>query len=110
MREEIITQLDIHKLSPEEKTELETLVDGILHHHVLTLILDHLPANRHSEFITYLHRAPFDPGLLDYLKLHVPDIENKIKSTAGKVKKALLKEVRHPRRSTTGGAKLDTTS
>ena len=47
--EEIIAQLD--GLNSEELAELVKIIDETLRHHILDLILTHLPHERHEEFL-----------------------------------------------------------
>ena len=90
--EEITSELD--SADPEEREELVDLIDQTLHHHVLDLILTHLPQEQHQDFVTRLHTAPHDVTIIDYLKIHIPDIESKITTHAAKIKKHLLSDIR----------------
>ena len=94
LHEEITAKLDIQHLDPQEREELVDLIDQTLHHHVLDLILTHLPREHHADFVSRLHAAPHDLSLLDYLKTHIPDIEAKISSHAAKVKKEILSDIK----------------
>lgn len=98
VREEIVAELDKHKISIEEREELVQLVDENLHHHVLDTILSNLSKEKHEEFLVKFHNTPFDIGLLDYLKVEIDDIEEKIKEVAKKVKKELLSEIKRARK------------
>jgi hypothetical protein len=98
IREEITAQLDLHKLDPEEREELLQLVDETLHHTTLNVILNHLPKEHHSEFMTKFHSAPYDESLLDYLQQRIPsDIRSEITAQAAKVKKEILTEIKKSR-------------
>ncbi len=90
VHEEITAELDKYNIRVEEKEELIQLVDQTLHHHVLDVILTHLPKEKHEEFLTKFHKAPHDESLLDYIK----DFEEEIIKEAKKVKLELLAEIK----------------
>lgn len=93
--EEIITEIDMHDLSAEERDELVELAQKTLHHHVLSTVLDHLPKDKHHHFITEYHRDPANQQLLTWLKQEITeDIEAKIKLEAARVKKEILTEIK----------------
>jgi len=95
IREEITAELDLHAIDPEEREELIQLVDEILHHHVLNVILNHLPKEHHLDFAKRLHEAPHDPGILEYVKTKVTiDIEDELKKHAAKIKKDILADIK----------------
>lgn len=99
LKEEVIVELDKHKLSIEEREELVLLIDENLHHHVLDTILTHLPAEKHQDFLKKFHSAPHDKKLLEYLKIETQvDIEEKIRSRSKKVKGELLSEINRARK------------
>lgn len=53
--------------TPEEREELWSIVDEIIHHKVLGCILDKLPKDFHLEFLNRFHKSPYDEGLIIYL-------------------------------------------
>lgn len=54
--------------SREEKEELWTLVDEIVHHKAMGCVLDRLPSDSHNEFLTLFEHAPHDEKrIFDYL-------------------------------------------
>ncbi len=64
----------------EEKEELYSLIDEIVHHRVLGSILSRLPESHHKEFLDHLARAPHDTNLLVYLGERISeDVEEFIK-------------------------------
>jgi hypothetical protein len=98
IREEITAQLDLHKIDPEEREELLEIIDETLHHATLNVILNHLPKEHHSEFMTRFHAAPHDESLLDYLQQKITtDIRSEIKLQAQKIKKEILQEIKKSR-------------
>ncbi len=92
--DEVVAELDKHKISVEERQELIELTDQTLHHEALNIILKNLPIEKHEEFLSMFHKSPGDSKLLDFLKTDVADIEDKIRETAIQVKKDLLAEIK----------------
>jgi len=96
--ETITAELDVHDLDAEEKAELIKLVDEIFHHHILNIVLNHLPQEHHAEFIARLHADPTHPDHLTYLKDHgASNIEEEITKHTRRVKADLLKEIKRAR-------------
>ncbi len=94
LHEDLTADLNLHKLEPEEKEELLQVVDEIMHHHILDIILKHLPKEHHTEFVSRLSANPSDPSHIGYLKERVSvDIEKEISDHASKVKQELKKEI-----------------
>lgn len=94
IREEITEELDRYELTIDEREEIVRLVDETLHHHVLDVILTHLPKEKHQKFLAEFHKAPHDPKLLEDLKNDFSDIEEKISDEAKRIKKELLAEIK----------------
>ena len=93
--EEVTVELEGYELTIEEKEEFITLIDETLHNHTLNIILSSLPQDRHENFLSLFHEAPYRPELLDMLKKEAQeDIEEKIKEEAAKIKKELLAEIK----------------
>ena len=93
--EEIITEIDMHDLSREERDELVDIVQKTLHHHTLTTVLDHLPKDKHQQFLTKYKHDPDNIKLLAWLKSEIKiDIEQEIKVQAAKIKKEILDEIK----------------
>ena len=68
--------LDTHK---EEKEELWHLIDEMLHHRILTAVLDKLPGIHHKEFLTKFAENPAVHNLIAYINnLIEEDIEGSI--------------------------------
>lgn len=100
VREEITTELEKYSLTVDEREELIRLADETLHHHVLNIILTHLPKEKHKEFLTKFHQSPHDEKLLEYLQAELNvDIEGEIKEEAKKVKQEILAEIKRSRKT-----------
>lgn len=94
VREEIISELDLHELDSDVRNELEGLIDEILNHNVLNLILNHLPKDNHQEFIDRFVSNPSDETLLVFVEERVPvDIRSQIKNHSSKVKDEIKNEI-----------------
>lgn len=86
--------LDLYVIEAEERTELEQLIDEILHHHVLNIILSRLPTNHHPEFISMIKSKPHDTEIWVFLKTHAGEaIEDEVKQVSTKVKDDIKKEI-----------------
>ena len=93
IREEIEFTLNSYVISPDEREELVEIIDNILTHHILNVILNHLPKEKHVEFMSAFHDRPGDVAHLEYLKIHAhPQIEAEIKKHAAKVKADIVSE------------------
>lgn len=92
--EEITAVLDTHEMTKEEREELLATIDETLHHHVLDVILTHLPREHHETFLEKLTVQPHHPELLAFIQEKTAvDIEREIKKTADKIKKKILKDI-----------------
>lgn len=65
-----------HIKDPDERAEIYSLVDEIVHHRVIGCILDKLPEPHHKEFLGKFSDKPHDLSLFKYLSERIPeDIE-----------------------------------
>lgn len=88
--EEIEIELTKFKLVGQEKEEIHQMIEESIHYRVMRRILDHLPAERHQEFLEWFHEAPYHEDLLTFLKEKVENIEELIKEEISILKKELL--------------------
>lgn len=92
--EEIHFVLDDLSVSVEEKQQLLDLFDETMHHTVLTVLLDLLPADKRDTFLQEFIKRPHDPKLLTLLsELGVSNPEKQIHKTVTATKKRLLKKI-----------------
>ena len=78
----------------EEREELWSLVDEIIHHRVMGCIFDYLPEDSHEEFVEKMSETPFDESLLTYLNDKIKtNIEQLITYEAEKVVKEIIQEL-----------------
>lgn len=66
--DELFAEVDLVELTSEEKKQAKKKIDDLVHHKVLTKILDLLPREHHEEFLIRFHAAPHDHRHLTYLK------------------------------------------
>ncbi|TSC87820.1 MAG: Uncharacterized protein G01um101416_345 [Microgenomates group bacterium Gr01-1014_16] len=79
----------------EDREELITIINQTFHHHVLDIILTHLPHHHHEEFLHLYHQTPHDEALLDYINQRIDkDIKAEIQSLAQKLKSEILSDIR----------------
>lgn len=89
---EVETEIKSMAETEEERHELWQIVDEIIHHRVLSCIMDKLPQEHHEEFLEKFHKAPHDETLLDYLKERIEeDIEVFIKKEINILEKEILR-------------------
>jgi hypothetical protein len=94
----ILEELDHHirhaSESPEEREELWSIVDEIIHHRVIGCVLDRLPEEDHYEFLDKFHETPHNEELYRYINMRIDeDIEDAIKAEIADIKEELLDEV-----------------
>jgi len=98
IREELEFELNSYTLTPEDREDLVAIMDNTLNSHILNVILNHLPKDKHTEFVDLFKSKPHDTGHLDYLKIHAhPEIEAEIKKQAARIKAEILSEIRKHR-------------
>jgi hypothetical protein len=92
--EEVRFHIDKVAKTSEEKEELWKLVDEIIHHRVLTAILEKLPEKHHNDFLKKFYAAPHDESLIAYLNEKInEDFESFIKGEVKTLSNELLQLV-----------------
>ena len=93
--EEIEAEVKKVAKTPEEKEELWSLVDELIHHRSLEAILDSLPQELHTEFLDKFHKAPYDEGLMEYLKEKISEnFEEILRTELGNLAYEIISEIR----------------
>lgn len=93
--EEIDREIKKVPLSREEKDELWKLIDETSLSKVLASILDKLPLKHHEEFLDKFGEAPYDEGIVAYLKEKIGEnIEELIKQEIGNLAYELLQDLK----------------
>ncbi len=78
----------------EEKLEILDMIDSILHHRVIHKILEELDDKHHEIFMAEYSKNPGNEELLIFLKKHIPDIEEKIRSESESVQDSLFEDIK----------------
>ena len=79
----------------EEKEELWSLVDEIIHHRLMGCVLDKLPKKNHKEFLEKFGEAPYDQGLFKFLTEKIgQDTEEFLKKEINLLKQEILQVVK----------------
>lgn len=80
--------------TPEEREELWSLIDEIIHHRVMGCILDHLPHEHHNEFLEKVHERPHDEQHIHYLNERIEsDIEEVVREEIKMLEEEIVKEI-----------------
>jgi hypothetical protein len=87
-------ELEELALDYHEKAHLLDILDSTLHHAVMDTILSEIPTHSHHEFLQNFAISPHDPAHLEFLVVHSPQIETKIRDKARRTKEKFRAEVR----------------
>lgn len=80
--------------SIEEKQELWSLIDEIVHHRVLHCMLDELPKKHHKKFLMKLYDAPHDEDILNFLQEKISkDVKSFIELEIESIEHEILKDL-----------------
>lgn len=78
--EKLTRSLDTLGADGEERLQIIEIIEESLHTEILIVVLEHLPREKHEEFLDLFHAAPHDESHLAYIKKHGhTDIEEKIR-------------------------------
>ncbi len=91
--EKLEVTLSSYNLAPQEKEEIHHQIEEIVHHRVMSKILDHLHVDYHLEFLEYFSEAPYHAGLLSYLQGKIENIEEIIKEEVQNLETELLGKI-----------------
>ena len=86
---ELMTHIQHLEIDTQEKEELAQMVDETVHHEMLSVILTHLPEEHHEEFLERFQAKPHDPSLLEYLKVKVEGIEEKLEKKGKEIREKI---------------------
>lgn len=91
--EELEGKIDAVAKNQDERDELWAIVDELVHHRALGTVLDKLPNKYHQEFLEKFHQAPYDEGLMEYLKEKIGEnIEELLRQELGSLAYELLSD------------------
>lgn len=93
--EEVEIEFDKLQIEPEEREELEHLIEEMIHHRVIDRILTHLPRHHHAEFLDRFHTRPYDPNLIQYLDQRIEkSVKEHVEEEMEKLKKEILEDLK----------------
>lgn len=104
--EKLEVELALQEFDPQEKEEINQLVEESVHFRVMTRVLNHLPREHHQEFLKVFHQTPYSKDILAFLKGKISDIEEIIKEEVSLLEKELLKDIKSPKPAPKRGLKL----
>ena len=85
-KEEILILIDQTNEPENQKNKALQLIDDIIHHELLSFILERLEESKHHTFLSLIEERPYDPEILSYLQDHIsPTIEAEIEQFAHKI-------------------------
>ena len=93
--EEVEAEIKNIAKTSEEKEELWSEIDEIIHHKLMGCVLEKLPHEHHNEFMKKFEKSPDDEGLFTFLNEKVgEDIEEFLKIETEKLKTELLQLIK----------------
>ena len=90
---DVYAEIEKLQIDAQDKTELKNLVEDTTHHTVMDTILQHLPKHHHHAFLEKIYHSPQDNSLLDFLKDHVTNVDEKIVASISKLKQKFLHDL-----------------
>lgn len=92
--EKVLVVLDEYEVSPDERTEILSIIDETVHHHVLDVIFTHLPNEHHEEFLELLASSPQHERLFQYIhEKSYTDVENHVSHVVSGLLADLIQEI-----------------
>lgn len=93
--EKIDKQIKKIAKTKEEREEIWSIIDEIVHHKAIGCVLDKLPRENHDEFLEMFHSSPHDEDrIFGYLKEKVGNnVEEILKLELGNLAFELLQEI-----------------
>lgn len=91
---ELHTDLDTLAVPSSARRELMDLVDSTVHHEVFDLIMLELNPKNHETFLNMFSTDPSDPEIMSWLRVRIPDVEEKIRARGTSVKEDFRKKIR----------------
>lgn len=86
--------LELLELDSEDRLEITAHVEHILHTEILMVVISHLPAGKHDQFIQLFYAAPFDENHWQFLRTHGDgNIELAIQQKSNQIIEEILSEL-----------------
>lgn len=93
--EELETELDSLDFEREEREEIDSLIEEMIHHRVIDRILTNLPREHHEEFLNKFRKAPYDEDLITYINDRIESsVEAHVKEEIEKLKKEIIEDIK----------------
>lgn len=99
--DELFVDIELLDVTAQEKKQMKTMIEEIVHHEILTHILDLLPKEHHEPFLQQFHTAPYDRAHLKFIEDKIDrNISAEIVIVAQKVKSNIRHEIKkHKKKS-----------
>lgn len=93
--DDVFLEIEVLEIDADSKKEMRKLIDDIVHHRVLTRILDLLPKVHHEEFLASFYESPAHVGHLKYLQERIDrDIHHELAHLSEELKRELRQEIK----------------
>ena len=93
----VMKDLEIHisklEITSDEKQKIYQMVDETIHYRITTRVLNELPRVHHEHYLELFTRYPYHPKVMEFLKEHVVDIEDKITQEVKDLEKLFLSDL-----------------
>lgn len=92
--EEVEVEFDKLEMEPEEREEIEHLIEEMIHHRVMDRLLTYLPKHHHAEFLDRFHKMPYDESLIRYLDEKIEKtVKEHVEEEMEKLKREILEDL-----------------
>lgn len=99
MVEELFMEIEVLEIDPVSKKEMKKMIDDIVHHKVLTRILDLLPKIYHKEFLERFYNSPGDLKHFKFLQETIDlDIHHELAKLSAQLKTEIRQEINKHRK------------
>lgn len=89
--EKLTRSLDTLGAHGEDRIEIIEIIEESLHTEILIIVLEHLPQEKHEEFLDRFYEAPHDEIHIEFLKIHAHhNIEEKIQNRSTEIIEEIL--------------------
>lgn len=98
--EPILTKLEEIELNEKQKHHLASLVDSLVHHHVLDQVLSALEGKDQVIFLQMFHQDSKNPRIMDFLTLKIENIAGLIIGTVEKLHLEFITDIEEAKKKT----------
>lgn len=98
--DDVFAEVEVLEIDVHDKKEIKKMIDEIIHHRVLTRILDMLPTPHHEEFLDRFYKAPSDVRHLKFLQEKIDrDIHHELAKLSEELKSEVRQEIKKHRKN-----------